>query len=122
MCEVYETTPELAVHGTHVVSTDEMTGSQTLEQFHPCLPMLPDHVERVEFENLRHDTQSVIADLDMTTGQVIAPALDPGTLTRTSPPTLPDYPDRLESLLVLCYRSTQYPLIRSTGALGGREV
>ncbi len=52
VCEVYEATPTLAAAGTHVTSTDEMTGIQALERLHPSLPMQPGHVERQEFEYL----------------------------------------------------------------------
>jgi hypothetical protein len=34
VCEVYEATPTLAATGTHVASTDEMTGIQALERLH----------------------------------------------------------------------------------------
>ena len=64
----------------HVASTDEMTGIQALERLHPYLPMLPGHVEREEFEYERHGTLSLIANLDVATGQVIAPSIGP---TRT---------------------------------------
>jgi hypothetical protein len=77
---VYEATPELAAKGTHVMSTDEMTGIQALERLHPCLPMLPGHVECQEFEYHRHGTQTLIANLDVATGQIVAPSI--GT-TRT---------------------------------------
>ena len=80
VCEVYEATPALAAQGTHVTSTDEMTGVQALERLHPSLPMLPGRVERVEFEYDRHGTLSLIANLDVATGQVISPSLGP---TRT---------------------------------------
>jgi hypothetical protein len=80
VCEVYEATPALAAAGTHVTSTDEMTGIQALERLHPSLPMLPGHVEREEFEYERHGTQSLIANLDVATGQIVAPSLGP---TRT---------------------------------------
>jgi len=46
----------LAAQGAHVISTDEMTGVQALERLHPSLPMLPGHVERLEFEYERHGT------------------------------------------------------------------
>ncbi len=58
VCEVYEATPVLAAQRTHVMSTDEMTGIQALERLHPCLPMLPGHVERQEFEYERHGTDA----------------------------------------------------------------
>jgi len=80
VCEVYEATPVLAAQGAHVMSTDEMTGVQALERLHPSLPMLPGHVERLEFEYERHGTLSLIANLDVATGQVVNPSLGP---TRT---------------------------------------
>ncbi len=80
MCEVYKATPALAATGTHVASTDEMTGIQALERLHPSLPIRPGHVEREEFEYQRHGTQSLIANLDVATGQLVAPSIGP---TRT---------------------------------------
>jgi len=80
VCEVYEATPVLAAQGAHVMSTDEMTGVQALERLHPSLPMVPGHVERLEFEYERHGTVSLIANLDVATGQVVNPSLGP---TRT---------------------------------------
>ncbi len=62
------------------MSTDEMTGIQALERLHPSLPMLPGHVERQEFEYKRHGTQSLIANLEVATGQIVAPSIGP---TRT---------------------------------------
>jgi hypothetical protein len=82
VCEVYEATPVLAAQGTHVMSTDEMTGIQALERLHPSLPMLPGHVERQEFEYRRHGTQSLIANLEVATGQIVARSLGP-TRTRS---------------------------------------
>jgi transposase len=80
VCEVYEATPALATAGAHLMSTDEMTGIQALERLHPSLPMLPGHVERQEFEYKRHGTQSLIANLEVATGQIVAPSIGP---TRT---------------------------------------
>ena len=42
--------------------------------------MRPGHFEREEFEYARHGTQSLIANLDVATGQIIAPS---GVPTRT---------------------------------------
>lgn len=70
----------LAATGTHVASTDEMTGIQALERLHPSLSMQPGHVEREEFEYQRHGTQSLIANLDVATGQIVTPSIGP---TRT---------------------------------------
>jgi transposase len=80
VCEVYESTPALVAQGAHVMSTDEMTGIQALERLHPCLPMLPGHVERQECEYERHGTLSLIANLEVATGQVVMPSIGP---TRT---------------------------------------
>jgi hypothetical protein len=85
----------LAATGTHVASTDEMTGIQALERLHPSLPMQPGHVEREEFEYHRHGTQSLIANLDVATGQIIAPSSGPTrTRSRLCRSHHPDHPDR----------------------------
>lgn len=70
-------TQALALHqqGVHVVSTDEKTGIQALERAAPTLPMQPGRVARREFEYYRHGTQCLIANLEIATGQVIAPSI-----------------------------------------------
>jgi DDE superfamily endonuclease len=68
------------VDGVHTVSVDEMTGIQALERIAPTLPMKPGQVERREFEYTRHGTQCLIGNFEVTTGQVIAPTVQP---TRT---------------------------------------
>jgi transposase len=47
-----------------------MTGIQALERAAPRLPMTPGHVERREFEYVRHGTKTLIAGFDVATGQV----------------------------------------------------
>jgi transposase len=64
----------------HVVSTDEKTGMQANERSHPTRPMLPGLVERREFEYIRHGTQTLMANMEVATGKVIAPSISP---TRT---------------------------------------
>ena len=66
--------------GVHLVSTDEMTGIQALERTHPSKPMRPGKVELIEFEYIRHGTQSLIANWEVALGRVIAPSIGP---TRT---------------------------------------
>jgi hypothetical protein len=66
--------------GVHIVSCDEMTGIQALERIAPTKPVRPGLVERREFEYKRHGTQSLIANFEIVTGQVIAPSIGP---TRT---------------------------------------
>jgi hypothetical protein len=66
---------ELHQKGVHIVSTDEKTGIQALERVAPTLPMRPTQVERQEFEYFRHGTQCLIANLEVATGQIIAPSI-----------------------------------------------
>ena len=80
ICELYQHAQELHAHGVHVVSTDEKTGLQAHERAHPTRPLQPGLVERVEFEYSRHGTQTLIANFEVATGQVIAPSVGP---TRT---------------------------------------
>ena len=80
MCDVYVAAPLLEATGTHVYSTDEMTGIQALERAAPTLPMRPGQVERREFEYIRHGTQSLIANFQVATGQVVHSSVGP---TRT---------------------------------------
>jgi DDE superfamily endonuclease len=79
-CDVYAAAPLLEATGTHVYSTDEMTGIQALERAAPTLPTQPGKVERRAFEYARHGAQSLIANFQVATGRVVAPALGP---TRT---------------------------------------
>ncbi len=79
VCDCYHAAPALAEQGVHTVSTDEKP-MQVLARAHPGLPLRPGHVERREFEYVRHGTQCLIANLDVSTGQVVAPSLGP---TRT---------------------------------------
>lgn len=67
---IYQQAPELSQQGEAVMSTDEMTGVQALERKHPGLPMRSGHVERREFEYLRHGTLSFIVNLAVATGQI----------------------------------------------------
>ncbi|MEO3943959.1 transposase [Gorillibacterium sp. CAU 1737] len=80
VCELYDAAPRLYESGTHVHSSDEMTGIQALSHKHEALPMLPGKVERREFEYERHGTSGIIASRHVVTGQVEAPLIQP---TRT---------------------------------------
>jgi hypothetical protein len=120
VCEVYEATPALAAQGAHVMSTDEMTGIQALERQHPSLPMQPGHVEHQEFEYQRHGTQSLIANLDVATGQVVTPSIGPTRdLCRLRRSYHPDHPDRSRGCVDLHHRSAQHSSVRSAGTPGG---
>src|ERR1700722_19961704 len=70
ICTVYQAAPSAAEQGAQTVSIDEMTGIQALERAAPSLPMKPGHVERREFEYIRHGTKALIAAFDVATGKV----------------------------------------------------
>ena len=59
ICEVYEQAIARAEQGEVTISLDEMTGIQALERAMPNLPMKPGRPEKVEFEYIRHGTQSL---------------------------------------------------------------
>jgi transposase len=80
ICDLYAAAPALHAQGTHVVSTDEMTGIQALERAAPTLPMWSGHPERREFEYVRHGTQALIASFEVAIGEVLPPSIGP---TRT---------------------------------------
>jgi hypothetical protein len=56
-----------------------MTGIQALERAAPGLPMKPGHVERREFEYVRHGTKALIAAFDVATGKVVGTVGDTRT-------------------------------------------
>jgi putative transposase len=66
---------ELLTQGIHLVSTDEMSGIQALERLHPALPMRPRQVERIEFEYIRHGTQTLLGNWHIARGQLINPTI-----------------------------------------------
>lgn len=51
-------------------SLDEMTGIQAIERKMPDIPMKPGRCVKVEFEYLRHGTQSLIASFNVATGRI----------------------------------------------------
>jgi DDE superfamily endonuclease len=94
---VYQAAPAAAEQGGRTISIDEMTGIQALERAAPSLPMKPGHVERREFEYIRHGTKALIAAFDVATGKVCGTIGDrrteadfvpfPDTLLASAPPT-----------------------------------
>ncbi len=77
---MYRAAPARAERGERTVSTDEMTGVQALERAAPDLPLRPGHVQRREFEYIRHGTRSFMINFDVVSGQVLWPSCGP---TRT---------------------------------------
>ncbi len=58
--------------GSVVLSFDEKTGMQAIERRHPDRPPRPGHLARHELEYRRHGTQSLLATLNVHTGEVLA--------------------------------------------------
>jgi transposase len=58
--------------GSVVLSFDEKTGIQAVERKHPDRPPSPGRFARREFEYIRHGTQSLLATLNVHTGDLIA--------------------------------------------------
>lgn len=73
ICNLYSKAIENGDKGERTISIDEMTGIQALERKEKDLPMRPGKVQHREFEYIRHGTQTLIANLDVATGQIIQP-------------------------------------------------
>ena len=61
--------------GIHTVSIDEKTGIQALERDAPTKPMIPGYVEKREYNYERHGTTCLFGNLNVATGEMIAPML-----------------------------------------------
>lgn len=68
ICKLYRKAPKNAI----VLSIDEKTGIQAIERKHLGRGPVPGRLRRREFEYIRHGTQTLIAALDVHTGQVVA--------------------------------------------------
>jgi hypothetical protein len=69
--DLYINAIERYQNGERTITIDEMTGIQAIERREKDLPMRPGKVERIEFEYIRHGTQSLIASFDVATGQIV---------------------------------------------------
>ncbi|MFI6086175.1 IS630 family transposase [Streptomyces sp. NPDC051217] len=67
VCALYLLRPP----GSVVLSVDEKTAMQARSRRHPTRPARPGDAERREFEYRRHGTASIVAALDVQTGQVL---------------------------------------------------
>ena len=72
VCRLYLNPPP----GTVLISVDEKTGIQAKSRKHPHIPARPGRDARREFEYVRHGTVSIIAAMNVTTGQVIAERIE----------------------------------------------
>jgi transposase len=83
VCKTYLEAPQkAAVNGAHTVSVDEATSLQALERNAPDKPVQPGSVTKQEFEYTRHGTTTLTAGLDVVSGRIVSPTLEP---TRTEP-------------------------------------
>ena len=83
VCKTYLDAPiKAAVNGTHTVSVDEATSLQAIERNAPDKPVQPGSVTKQEFEYTRHGTTTLTSGLDVVTGMILSPTLEP---TRTEP-------------------------------------
>jgi len=81
VCDTYFAAVERCEQtGAHTVCCDEMTGIQALERIAPDKEVRPDQIARHEFEYVRHGTTTLIGNLDVVTGRMVAPTIGP---TRT---------------------------------------
>jgi transposase len=76
ICEAYHQATENYTNNIHTVSVDEMTGIQALERIHPDKPVTKGRAACVEFEYERHGTTTLIAPMEIATGEIIFPYLN----------------------------------------------
>jgi transposase len=72
VCRLYLNPPP----GTVLISIDEKTGIQARSRKHPEVGVRPGRDARREFEYIRHGTVSIIAAMNVATGQVIAERIE----------------------------------------------
>lgn len=77
---MYHSASELDAKGVHVYSTDEKCGVQANEHARPKHTVKPGKPERVDPEYIRHGTSGIIASMNVATGAIVAPLIQP---TRT---------------------------------------
>jgi len=78
--DIYHSAAELEAQGVHVFSTDEKCGVQAREHKKPKHHAKPGKPERIDPEYVRHGTSGVIASIHVTSGEIVAPLVQP---TRT---------------------------------------
>jgi DDE superfamily endonuclease len=83
VCDHYADALRLHEEGVHLLSTDEKSSIQALERLHAAQPMRAGQrgCERQEHEYKRHGTRTLFANLEVATGEMIAPSIGP---TRTN--------------------------------------
>jgi transposase len=72
VCRLYRAIPP----GTLLISVDEKTGIQARSRIRPAQAARPGRDRRVEFEYKRHGTVSIVAAMDVGSGQVVAERIE----------------------------------------------
>ena len=76
ICETYFEAAENEQRGIHTISVDEKSGIQALERDAPTQPMKPGRPERRECFYTRHGTTCLFGNLNVATGEIVAPMLN----------------------------------------------
>jgi len=71
ICQLYLAAPRLYEEGRLVLSSDEKTGMQILQRKYPTRPAKPGHLEKREFEYIRHGTRALLTTFCVPTGEVV---------------------------------------------------
>jgi transposase len=71
ICQLYLAAPHLYEEGRLVLSSDEKTGMQILQRKYPTRPAKPGHLEKREFEYIRHGTRALLTTFCVPTGEVV---------------------------------------------------
>lgn len=90
ICELYRNPPE----GAMVLSVDEKTAIAARSRKHPTREAAPGRRARQEFEYVRHGTASLVAALDVTSGEVLTDVID-----RNNAATFTAFLDTLDALV-----------------------
>ncbi len=90
VCDLYLNPPP----DTALLSLDEKTSIQAKSRKHPTRPAAPGQAEHREFEYIRHGTASLMAALDVSTGQVLGRIIE-----RNNSATFTDFLHELDQMI-----------------------
>ena len=79
ICQVYREAMARARQGEFTFSIDEKSGIQALERQAPTKPMKPGYDEKREYNYERHGTQTLLAGINVATGEVFGECRDSRT-------------------------------------------
>lgn len=103
ICEVYRQAMARAQVGEFTFSLDEKSGIQALERRAPMKPMKPGYDEKREYTYDRHGTQTLLAGVNVATGEVVGECRDTRTET--------DFVEVVDGLVTQHSGGTRYHLV-----------